>query len=394
MRLPINDKYSTGSSTGIGVSKSGNSYQSSEEIYTRNAKPQLFATRTLKKNEIQGGDAKEKIKSKLFVLSNSPRRKEVSEEAQNKQKLRIPKNMIAPAKDSKDSEGFRLKGRKGEVIKLDKKKFDRNDEKHFHLHLYHHLCTKDRNSKINETEPSKQASKVSGVGPRVRSHTESREGETETTAEVAAAPGVNDLKRSIPNNQYFKDVAEDSSNSRIVSRRKNKDPIKYENSKESEDQKEESSEEDLYDEDVIETIVSLGYPIEEVIRLIEEEDEQMINLYLKLLEENQNHMKAIYPSYMRSKVSDWKNYAFLLASPENSGSRSRREKSRNNRVLSYSPKRNKGYPYNEKGSMTGSAGQNALRFAFYPKDSSKEREDAESLTRNRKLLGSRKFSPN
>ena len=62
----------------------------------------------------------------------------------------------------------------------------------------------------------------------------------------------------------------------------------------------------MYDEEVLETIVSLGYPIEEVIRLIEEEDEQMISLYLRLLEENQTHMKAIYPSYMRSKASDWK----------------------------------------------------------------------------------------
>lgn len=160
--------------------------------------------------------------------------------------------------------------------------------------------------------------------------------------------------------------------------------------KESEQNKPSFTEEDLYDEDVLETIVNLGYPIEEVIRLIEEEDEQMISLYLKLLEENQNHLKAIYPSYMRSKVSDWKNYAFLLASPENSGSRSRREKSRNNRVLSYSPKR-KGYQHKNKGSIPG--GQQPMKFAFYPKEGSASREDAESLTRNRKLLGSRKFSP-
>lgn len=96
---------------------------------------------------------------------------------------------------------------------------------------------------------------------------------------------------------------------------------------------------------------------------------------------------------MRSKASDWKNYAFLLASPENSGSRSRREKSRNNRVLSYSPKRKKAYPNKDKGCMSGSGGNKSIRFAFYPKEGSQAREDAESLTRNRKLLGGRKFSP-
>lgn len=165
-----------------------------------------------------------------------------------------------------------------------------------------------------------------------------------------------------------------------------------EDSKESRERKHTISDEDLYDEEVIEAIVGLGYPIEEVIRLIEEEDEEMISLYLKLLEENQNHYKAIYPSYMRSKVSDWKNYAFLLASPENSSSRSRREKSRNNRVLSYSPKRNKHYMQGSKGSMSSSGGgQNPLKFAFYPKDN---QDDDKANTRNRKLIGSRKFSPN
>jgi hypothetical protein len=142
---------------------------------------------------------------------------------------------------------------------------------------------------------------------------------------------------------------------------------------------------------VLETIVSLGYPIEEVIRLIEEEDEEMISLYLRLLQESQEHLKAIYPSYMRSKASEWKKYAFLLASPENSASRSRREKSRNNRVLSYSPKRNKGYSYGSKGSMTGSGESNAMRFSFYPKENPARHDDAESLTRNRKLLGGRKL---
>lgn len=170
---------------------------------------------------------------------------------------------------------------------------------------------------------------------------------------------------------------------------KNSKHIKYENSKESGEQ--ESSGEDLYDEEVLETIVSLGYPIEEVIRLIEEEDEQMIDLYLRLLQESHGHLKAIYPSYMRSKASEWKKYAFLLASPENSNSRSRKEKSRNNRVLSYSPKRNKGNSYGSKGSMSGSGEGNAMRFAFYPKENPPTQDDSESLTRNRKLLGGRKL---
>jgi hypothetical protein len=256
-----------------------------------------------------------------------------------------------------------------------------SSSKHYHLHLYHHLCTKN---KENETEPSKQVSKVSGVGPKVRAHTESREDNTETTAEVAAVSGVNEMKRNVQKDRYVKDNKEDK-------RKVNKARKNYLNIEDSKG--EDGSVEDLYDEDVLETIVGLGYPIEEVIRLIEQEDEQMIGLYLRLLEENQNHLKAIYPSYMRSKVSDWKNYAFLLASPENSGSRSRREKSRNNRVLSYSPKR-KGYPYKDKGSMSGSGGNQAIRFAFYPKEDSASREEGDSFNKNRKLLGSRKISPN
>lgn len=136
MRLPINEKYSTGASTGVGVSKSGTSCQSSEEFYTRNGKPNIFATRTLKKNN-NPDDPKEKIKSKLFVLSNSPRRNKGSEE--ESKKIKIPKNLIAPAKDRKEAEGFKVKDKKGEVVKLGKNKGDRNDEKHYHLHLYHHL---------------------------------------------------------------------------------------------------------------------------------------------------------------------------------------------------------------------------------------------------------------
>lgn len=211
---------------------------------------------------------------------------------------------------------------------------------------------------------------------------------------MGAVTGIQDLRRKTQKNKYFKESEESSTKAHSKNRRK-QGHIKYENSKESEENKASISEEDFYNEEVIDTIVGLGYPIEEVIRLIEEEDEQMIALYLKLLEENKNHLQAIYPSYMRSKVSDWKNYAFLLASPENSGSRSRREKSRNNtRVLSYSPKRNKGYPYNESGSMTGSHGSKPLRFAFYPQEGSHSREDEESLVRNRKLLGSRKLPQN
>ena len=48
MSLPISEKYSTAWSTGVVGGKSGHSYQSSQEYYTRNCPPQLFATRTLK----------------------------------------------------------------------------------------------------------------------------------------------------------------------------------------------------------------------------------------------------------------------------------------------------------------------------------------------------------
>lgn len=241
----------------------------------------------------------------------------------------------------KNSEKLKTKERKGDPIKVGLKNAERIDEKHYHLHLYHHLC-KDRDQQTNETEPSKQASKVSGVNQRIRAHTESRDGDTVTTTEVAAVSGINDFKRIAAKNDLFKESNDDSTDPRKpIKLKKNKDHIRYENSKEIDESKETTSEEDNLDEEVLETIVNLGYPIEEVLRLIEEEDEDMINLYLKILEDLQNHNKAIYPSYMRSKVSDWKNYAFLLASPENSSSRSRKDKSRNNRVLSYSPKRNK-----------------------------------------------------
>lgn len=236
-----------------------------------------------------GTEAKEKIKSKLFVLNESSEHGKT--DASDSKKIKIPKNLIVTAKDSTENKNFKVRDRKGETGKLSKKQ---RDEKHYHLHLYHHLWTK--NSKANETEPSKQGSKVSGIGGRAQAHTESRE--EDTTAEVGAVTGVNELKRHVKNNQYFKDSAKELPKHRRKQQAKNCKLIKLEDSKGSQDSQEG---EDLYDEQVLETIVSLGYPIEEVIRLIEEEDEKMINLYLKLLEENHSHLKAIYPSYMRSK---------------------------------------------------------------------------------------------
>ena len=377
MRLPICDKYSTGQSTGIGASKSGISSQSSDEKYSRNFKQNLFANRTMKK-QVPGFDAKERIKSKLFVLEEKKAKGDAK-------RLKIPKSLIVPAKDSSGNDSYTLKNKKGDTVKINKKKGNKHDEKHYHLHLYHHLWTKNRNSKANETEPSKQASKVSGAGGKLRAHTESRDSDTEATAEIAAVTGVNEAQRK-KKNKYFKNSQEE-----IPKRKGRKSQgrhIKYENSKE-----ESSSGEDLYDEEVLETIVNLGYSVEEVIRLIEEEDEYMINLYLRLLKDSKNNLKDFYPSYMRSKAADWNKYAFLLASPENSHSRTRKDKSRNNRVLSYSPKRGKGYSYGSKGSMGGSNENKAIRLSFYPKENPSNREDAESLVRNRKLLGGRNFSP-
>lgn len=310
MMIPINKKYSTtGQSTRVGDSKTAS--QSSEEanpqVYQHN---KLFDKRKHILQEAERTQPSEKIKSKLYVLSNSPKRKH------------------------KEYESVKLKNPK--ISQVNK------DENHYHLHLYqpllyHHMCTKNRK---NETEASKTSSKVSGVTAKNIAHTDT------------------DIKYT--NVEKSRELKDDS---------KERNPT--------------ISDEDLYDEDVLETIVNLGYPIEEVIRLIENEDEEMISLYLSLLKENQNQLKAIYPSYMRSKVSDWKNYAFLLASPENSSSRSRKEKSRNNRVLSYSPKRNKHYMKQSKGSMSGSGGDKQLRFAFYPKEVS---PDENSSSRTRKQL--------
>ncbi len=157
--------------------------------------------------------------------------------------------------------------------------------------------------------------------------------------------------------KYFKETEE-----RMPHRKaRSKGRGKYEGSKE-----DFSSPEDIYDEEVLGEIVGMGYPVEEIIRRIEDEDEEMIKLYISLLKDS-HQMQAVYPSYMRSKGVDWKKYGFLLASPENSHSRTRKDKSRNNRVLSYSPKRNKGYSHGSKGSMTGSGESKAIRLAFYPK---------------------------
>jgi hypothetical protein len=90
----------------------------------------------LKKNDNLEDDAKEKIKSKLFVLSDSTKKEKDQEE--NK-KIKIPKSLIAPAKNKKEGEGFKIKDKNGEIIKKGMNKLDRNDEKHYHLHLYHHL---------------------------------------------------------------------------------------------------------------------------------------------------------------------------------------------------------------------------------------------------------------
>jgi serine/threonine protein kinase len=239
MMLPINEKYSTGQSTGVGASKSGISSQSSEDTYTRNYKPKLFATQTMKKQD-SGMDAKEKIKSKLFVLSDSPRNQKAKDDKDSK-KLKIPKSIISLPKNSSDGDSFKVKDNKEAIRKLGKSKADRYDEKHYHLHLYHHLYTKDRRSKAKETESAKQAA---GIGPKSRAHTDSRDGDTDTTTEIAAVSGINELKRNIQKNQYFKDSAEILPKKRAGTedhreKRRQKETnkkskhIKYENSKES-----------------------------------------------------------------------------------------------------------------------------------------------------------------
>ncbi len=189
MRLPISEKYSTGHSTCIGVSKSGISSQSSEEMYTRNYKPNLFATRTMKKRN-PGMDAKEKkIKSKLFLLDDKTKKAEPT-------KLKIPKNLIAPPQGLPDAPKDLKAGSKLS------KKGKKNNEKHYHLHLYHHF-TKDKNSKAIDSEPSKAGSKVSSGVAKPRAHTESREGETQTTAEVGAVSGVSDVKRKTSKSKWY-----------------------------------------------------------------------------------------------------------------------------------------------------------------------------------------------
>ena len=239
--LPINEKYSTGQSTGVGASKSGISSQSSEDAYIKNYKPKLFATQTMNKQD-SGMDAKEKIKSKLFVLSDSPRNQKTKDDKDSK-KLKIPKSIISLPKNSSDGDNsFKEKDNKEAIRKLGKSKADRyDDEKHYHLHLYHHLYTKDRRSKAKETESANQAA---GIGPKARAHTDSREDDTDTTTEIAAVSGINELKRNIQKNQYFKDSAEILPKKRAgtedhrekrkqIETNKKSKHIKYENSKES-----------------------------------------------------------------------------------------------------------------------------------------------------------------
>ena len=67
--------------------------------------------------------------------------------------------------------------------------------------------------------------------------------------------------------------------------------------------------------------------------------------------------------------------------------------SRNNRVLSYSPKRNKAYPHRDKASLPDSRNANPLRFAFYPKENMQNAGDSDNTARTRKLLATRNFSP-
>lgn len=232
---------------------------------------------------------------------------------------------------------------------------------------------------------------MSGITHKNRVHTESKDHESDKTVEVGAVSGIKPVSNKTRKPQYFDEAKLAKHKSHSKANKTQNIVFNQLDQSDSQDRNHTISDEDLFDKDVIDTIVSLGYPLEEVIRLIEEEDEDMIALYLSLLQENQTHLQAVYPNYMRSKASDWKNYAFLLASPENSSSRSRKEKSRNNRVLSYSPKRNK-YKMNEgHDSMTGS-GKDKLRFAFYPKEASPGENKPNS--RNRKLLGGRQFSPN
>ena len=353
MRIPIGEKYSTTSSTGVGASKSAS--QSSEEIYIQNKQPpKLFNKRKARLQNTEMTQHSDKTGSKQYVLSNSPRRKQ------------------------KEYDSMKLKNPKGSRIK--------------NIMICTYISTKDGK---NETEPSKQSSKVSGVSGITHknwAHTESKDNDIDKTVEVGAVSGIKQISNKTRKPQYFDEAKLGKYKSNSKANKTQNIVFNQLDQSDSQELNHTISDEDMFDKDVLDSIVSLGYPIEEVLRLIQEEDEDMISLYLNLLQENQSHLQAVIPNYMRSKASDWKNYAFLLASPENSSSRSRREKSRNNRVLSYSPKRNK-YKMNDDGqpSMSGS-GKDKLRFAFYPKEASPG--EGKPNSRNRKLIGGRQFSPN
>lgn len=169
----------------------------------------------MKKNSPPLEMKENKIKNKLFVLNKN------KEKGKGK-KLKIPKSLIVPAKDRSGNGNNTVKNKKGATMKFGKK----FDEKHYHIHLHHHLLTKERNSKANETEPSKQASKVSGVGQNNRAHTESREGISDPPVELAAVTVVNKAQR----NKYQQNSKEDQK--RRKSRKSKDNYLKNEDSKE------------------------------------------------------------------------------------------------------------------------------------------------------------------
>ena len=73
MMLPINEKYSTASSTGISASKSAS--QSSDEVNIQAYQNKLFEKRKNKMKEAENTQPQDKIKSKLYVLSDSSKQK-------------------------------------------------------------------------------------------------------------------------------------------------------------------------------------------------------------------------------------------------------------------------------------------------------------------------------
>ena len=73
MTLPINEKYSTASSTGVSANKSAS--QSSDEVNIQAYQNKLFEKRKNKMKDAENTQPQDKIKSKLYVLSDSPKRK-------------------------------------------------------------------------------------------------------------------------------------------------------------------------------------------------------------------------------------------------------------------------------------------------------------------------------